>query len=456
MNQGLRHAVRVCVRHAHTDDAGATVVVQQPVGQHVGGMAGAGGDQVGEGGSHPRLVLRPGDGHQPHSLRIPVRDRGALHPVPLLARLRPPLRVPQHPLLGVRGRLDHRVPGLAQAHPGHPAGPVHVDVVRPGAHLGIGGDAPGLDTGCEVEHLARPRWPVGGVEDPDPGLHDAAWAEQGGHPLDVVAHPPALVGDEGHEPSAGGQHVGERGELGVVGLPARHRPLVAVLVVAEGCRHPGRAGGESLVQQRRDAGSLVLARRPVPCLIAEDVLAQHAVPDQIGHVESEAAAGLGGAQVVLVGLPVPGHGLGEHRLREVLDVAEQGRQLRPVGRADRGQRQRAVAGQDRGDAVLGHRVAHRVPVQRRVEVGVRVDETGGDHRSGRVYDPLAVGPQGRADLGDDAAADPDVGGAGRRAGPVHERAAPYQDVAHLHPPIGAVSLTSTSRSGGTGTKITVP
>ena len=86
-----------------------------------------------------------------------------------------------------------------------------------------------------------------------------------------------------------------------------------------------------------------------------------------------------------------------------------------VGGAHRRERQRAVAGDDGGHAVLRHRVDERVPPHRRVVVRVAVDEPGRDERAAGVDDRLAVGREPGADLGDHAVADPHVGGARGRA-----------------------------------------
>ena len=69
-------------------------------------------------------------------------------------------------------------------------------------------------------------------------------------------------------------------------------------------------------------------------------------------------------------------------------------------RAHGRERQRAVAGDDGGHAVLRHRVDQRVPPHRRVVVRVAVDEPGRDERAAGVDDRLAVGREPGADLGD--------------------------------------------------------
>ena len=78
--------------------------------------------------------------------------------------------------------------------------------------------------------------------------------------------------------------------------------------------------------------------------------------------------------------------------------------------------------------MLRLRVARRVPEHLRVEVRVQVEEAGGDDRAGGVELGLAVGREARADLGDAAVADPDVGGDAGRAGAVDDGAAADEEI----------------------------
>ena len=273
------------------------------------------------------------------------------------------------------------------------------------------------------------------MEHADPGTHHAARAGQIGHPLDVLAHLPAGRGrDELNELVVPGQHVEQRGELGVVGLAAGHRPLVPVFVEAERGGHGGGAGRERVVEQRGDPGPLLLGRGPVPGRVAHHVGAEHVVPDHPGHVQREAAELLGRGEILAVTLPAPRDGHIEHLGRQVLDVAQQFLQPLPVPGADRGQRQGAVPDQDGRHPVLRHRVAQRIPEDRRVEMRVDVDEARRDVAARRVDHPLAVRPQAGPDRRDPAVADPDVGRVGRGARAVHDQAAAYQQIVHKRSP----------------------
>ncbi len=105
----------------------------------------------------------------------------------------------------------------------------------------------------------------------------------------------------------------------------------------------------------------------------------------------------------------PRHRIGEHRGRHVLDVREHRAQRLALLRMQRRERERAIADEHRGDAVLRHGVATGIPEERGVEVGVRIDEAGRHRRATRV-ELLLVGPgsESRTDLGDHPVGDADV------------------------------------------------
>ena len=421
-----------------------SVVGQEPVGQHVGRVAAAVRGQVGQGRADPALVLRPGDGHQADPVGVLVRDHRAGDPVPFLPGLRPPLRVAEHPLLLRPRRLDHLVPAVLQGEPGHAPVPVHVDIQGARADLRVVPHALRLQLPGEVEHVPGPVRVILIMEDADPGAHHPARAGQAGHPLHVPAHLAAGGGrDELDELAVPGQHVQQRAQLGVIGLAAGHRALVAVLVEAEGRGHGRRAGRQRLVQHRGDACPLVAGGGAVPGGLAHHVAAEHVVPDHPGHVHPEAAERFHRRQVLAITLPAPRDGHVEHVGRQVLDVAQQFLEAAPVPGADRGQRQRAVADQDRGHPVLRHRVTQRVPEDRGVEVSMDVDEPGRDIGTRRIQHPLTLWTQARPDLGDPSAADPDVGRAGGRAGAVDQRAPADQEIGHVSLP-GSVTKPGNS------------
>ena len=109
----------------------------------------------------------------------------------------------------------------------------------------------------------------------------------------------------------------------------------------------------------------------------------HRVTEQRRRVHAHAAR-VQRVAVLGVALPGPWDAERERLARHVLDVAEELRHLVDQVGAHRHEPERAVADEHGRDAVLGHRVATRVPEQRRVEVGVHVDEAGRHVRAAGV------------------------------------------------------------------------
>ena len=89
------------------------------------------------------------------------------------------------------------------------------------------------------------------------------------------------------------------------------------------------------------------------------------------------------AEVVAVGGPVPGQAFEDGPARDVLDALHHlGEELALAG-PDRGEGDPAVAEHGAGDAVPARRGGQRIPGELGVEVGVHVDEPGGDDPAGR-------------------------------------------------------------------------
>src|SRR5204863_6206611 len=105
-----------------------------------------------------------------------------------------------------------------------------------------------------------------------------------------------------------------------------------------------------------------------------------------------------------VRLPVPRDTGHEGVNRYVLDESEHVAGPYAVLCTHWHERERAVSGDRRRDAMLWHRVEERVPPQRRVVVRVAIDEPRCDERSAGIDLLFTVGPQPGADLGNDAAA----------------------------------------------------
>ena len=69
--------------------------------------------------------------------------------------------------------------------------------------------------------------------------------------------------------------------------------------------------------------------------------------------------------------------------------------------------------------MLGHRIAQRVPIDCRVEMRVRIDEAGSDHRSFGADHAFRAKWQEITDLGDATIAKADVANDAGAAGPVY-------------------------------------
>ena len=207
--------------------------------------------------------------------------------------------------------------------------------------------------------------------------------------------------------AAAGEHTHQRRELGVVGLAARHRSVVAIGVHHRG-RQPDRAGRERVVEHRAQLLALGRGGGPVPCRVAHHPGAQELVGEEPDGVDRSAVLGGDGA-VLPVGLPRPRDREPERLGGDVLDEREQFDDGVAVGGAQRRQAETAVRHDQRGAPVRGHRVAVGIPPHRGVEVGVRLDQPGRHVGAPGVDDALAVGREVGADLGDQAVVHTHVG-----------------------------------------------
>ena len=90
--------------------------------------------------------------------------------------------------------------------------------------------------------------------------------------------------------AAAGEHTHQRRELGVVGLAARHRSVVAVGVHHRG-RQPERARGERVVEHRAQLLALGRGGRPLPCRVAHHPGAQELVGEEPDGVDRGAVLG---------------------------------------------------------------------------------------------------------------------------------------------------------------------
>ncbi len=188
-------------------------------------------------------------------------------------------------------------------------------------------------------------------------------------------------------------HLRDREQLVRVGVRAGNDAAVGHPVQrgARG-REPERARVDRLgdeLAHRLDVG-LGACGRLVDRPLAHRVDAHRAVPDHAADVHALGHA-VDRVEVLAVGLPVPAEALHDRVGGDVLDRLHHLGEVLPVLGLARRERHAAVAEHHRRDAVPARRRADRVPRELRVEVGVDVDEAGGDE--------LAVGvdlPRARA------------------------------------------------------------
>ena len=187
------------------------------------------------------------------------------------------------------------------------------------------------------------------------------------------------------------------------------------------------ARGEGLGEQGAHGGDLVVGRHLLAAVGAHDLAPQGAVPHQEPGVDAQPAVQR--VEVLPEGRPVPGHAVLEGGEGHPLDLGHHLADVVRVLGVDGGQREAAVAADDRRHAVHVGGGGQGVPEELRVVVRVRVDDTG-DHG-----EPAGVelGGPGLVDLpdGDDpAVADPDVGQAAGFPGAVDDRAGSDDVVEH--------------------------
>ena len=196
-------------------------------------------------------------------------------------------------------------------------------------------------------------------------------------------------------------------------------------------REAERAGFDAFAHDARHrldvfgCGGLVL-RAPLP----HHVAAHRAVRNLRADVEHLRRA-VDRVEVLGVVLPTPLDALGERGAGDVLDAFHQTDEPRVLVGVNRRETDAAVAHDDGGDAVPARRREHRVPGDLTVEVRVHVDEAGRDERAVGV-DLLARLALDRADLGDDAVGDRDVGGAARSTRAVDDRTAFDHEIMHAN------------------------
>ena len=400
---------------------GCEVVGEQPVGQHVGRVPAARRDEVAERAADPRGQGRVLDLHEADAFREAVGEHGAPRAVPLLARPLAPRRIGEQAALLLGAALHDPMPGLRHPVERHPAVPVHADVdpawrhlwvqphaARPGARRsgrGSPGCAPGrsLSQKMPLNVDTRPRGPVSRATRRTSSRH-ALVLTSGMNSRNAPRSTSTSRSSPSSSSSASTLGVGRlcasssNHEVESPSAPARER-LVEHRRPSRRARRVSRRGPRRRRPSRTSGAACGRRASPrSPCTAAR------AARRGTRETSSSSTA------------PTPRTPTGG------MSSTYANTALRPsrCSGAQRRQRERAVADEHRGHAVLRHRITRRVPEQRGVEVRVRVDEPGGDGRAAGVEHPLACGAQVGCDLGDDTVGDADVSPLRRRAGTVDD------------------------------------
>ena len=259
--------------------------------------------------------------------------------------------------------------------------------------------------------------------------------------------PSAPAGASSNTPGAElAQHLADAEQLVLGRERAGHRLAVdgAVGQRAAG-REAERAGRDALAHDRGHRLDVVGGGR----LVAGAALAHHvAAHGAVGHLRAEVHARGGGrrarrgtrgsvSQPHL--MPADSAAPGMSSTPSIRPMSHSWRSGATGAKPDA-----AVAHHDGGHAVPARRREQLVPRGLAVVVRVDVDEARRDERAVGV-DLVAGRAVDRADLGDDAVGDGDVGRAGRRARAVDDRPPSDHQIVHPCPPCSAASIAERRR-----------
>ena len=196
------------------------------------------------------------------------------------------------------------------------------------------------------------------------------------------------------------QHVGEREDLLVVGPQRgdRHALRIEVALLTR-AGEADRAGLHAVAHDRLHGLDLIVGRGALLAVLAHRVVAHGGVADQRAGIDAEAL--VEPVHVLRERLPIDVDGA-QHLHRDGFDIGQEFGHALFVAAAHRGQRERAVAEDHGGGAVLRREGAQRIPRHLRIVVAVVVDETrrhseavgidGARRRTGDLadFDDLAV------------------------------------------------------------------
>ena len=213
------------------------------------------------------------------------------------------------------------------------------------------------------------------------------------------------------------QDIREREDLGFF-RPERRNMDALRIVMAPIFRHrqPQRPVLQALTDNAAHGLDLLRRGGTALALVAHDVIAHGRMADEVPHVHPQLL--VEGGHVLPDRFPAHIDGV-EHLHGNGFDVGEKLGQAGRLARAHRRQRQRTIADDDGGGAVIAGEGAQRVPGHLRIIVAVIIDEAGGDHQ------PVGINGAGGgipefADRDNFALADPDIAAEGGHAGAIDD------------------------------------
>jgi hypothetical protein len=221
------------------------------------------------------------------------------------------------------------------------------------------------------------------------------------------------------------QHVGEREDLLLVRPQGRdvHALRVVMAAVARH-RQAERAAFHAVAHDRLHLLQFGVGRDALLALVTHHVIAHRGVPDQRADIDPEMP--VEPVHVLREGLPIDLDRVQDlHRDR--FDIREELGHAFGLATAHRRQRQRAIADNDAGRAVVARERAQRIPGDLGVIVAVIVDKARGDRLTADIDDRVGSTRQ-FADLDDLAVLDGDIAMERRHARAVDDPAVLDQNV----------------------------
>ncbi len=208
------------------------------------------------------------------------------------------------------------------------------------------------------------------------------------------------------------QDVAEREDFGFVGPQGRDvDALRVVMALLARHRETERASLHAAADDLLHLLDLRVGGARFLAVLAHHVMAHRGVADQVADIDAEPLVET--VHVLRDRLPVEIDGA-EHLHRDRFDIGEELGEPLLGALPHRRQRQRAVAEDDRGGAMLGREGAQRVPGDLRVVMAVVVDKPGGDGAA-RGVDRLRRRTAQLPDFDDFAVLDADIAAKRRHA-----------------------------------------